>query len=97
MTNYYEKDATMVARKIAGEMILVPIRQNVGDLQCMYTLNDVGSRIWEILDGGTTVDKIISVLASEYKVEAQQAEADVMEFLAHMKEIGAVVERVEVN
>lgn len=97
MTTYYEKSSNMVGRKIAGETILVPIKQNVGNLQNMYTLNDVGSRIWEIIDGGATVDHITSVLTKEYEVEAQQAEADVMEFMAQMKEIGAIVEKVEVN
>ena len=31
-TQVYLKDLSIVARQIAGEMILVPIRQNVGDL-----------------------------------------------------------------
>jgi len=38
MKSRYEKDSMMVARKIDNELILVPIRQNVGDLQCIYTL-----------------------------------------------------------
>ncbi len=95
MTTYYGKDSSMVARAVAGETILVPIRQNVGDLQCMYTLNDVGSRIWELLDGGITVEEIVSTLTKEYEVETPQAKVDVDEFLAQMKEIGAVVERDE--
>ena len=97
MTKYYKKDDTTVGRKIADEFILVPIRQNVGDLHYMYTLNNVGCRIWELLNGGTTVEKIVSILTQEYEVEAPQAEADVIEFLAQMEEIGAVVERVKMS
>lgn len=95
MRGSYEKDPMMVAREIENEFVLVPIRQNVGDLEYMYTLNGVGSRIWELLDGGTTVEDIVSVLIQEYDVEVPQAEADVIEFLDQMKDIGAVVERVE--
>jgi len=51
MTTHYEKEANMVAREIAGETILVPIRQSAADLQCMYSLNAMGSRIWELIDG----------------------------------------------
>ncbi len=98
MTKIYEKDGMMVGRKIADEFILVPVRQNVGDLQCMYTLNKVGGRIWELLDGGgTTIEKIVSVITDEYEVTAMEAEADVIAFLDQMKEIGAVVEKTEVS
>ena len=95
MTRCYEKDNSMVARQVAGEMILVPIRQNVGDLAHMYTLNDVASHIWQLINGGTTVDDIVSVMTQEYEVEAQQAEADVIEFLSQLEEIGAIVHRPE--
>ena len=96
MTTYFTKNPSMVARKIAGEFILVPIRQDVGNLQFMYTLNEVGGRIWELLDGtGTTAEEIVTVLTEEFEVEAPEAGADVNEFLEQMKEIGAVVERTQ--
>ena len=36
-------------RVIAGETILVPLRQNLGDLESIYTLNGVGTFIWQQL------------------------------------------------
>ena len=45
----FKKDPNMVSRKIADEVILVPIRQNVGDLESIYTLNEVATRIWELM------------------------------------------------
>jgi hypothetical protein len=93
MTQYYKKNDMMVGRKIADEFILVPIRQNAGDLQCMYSLNGVGARIWELIDGHASVEEITSTIVREYEVETPQAKADVVEFLAQMKEIGAVVEK----
>jgi hypothetical protein len=96
MATLFEKDPMMVGRKIAEEFILVPIMQDARDSQCIYTLNDVGARIWELLDGnGVTIDDIVSAITQQYEVEAPQAEADVVEFLEQMKEIGAVVERNE--
>ena len=95
MTGHYKKDSLMVARKIGNELILVPIRQNVGDLQYFYTLNDVASRIWELLNGGTTVEEMVSALTREYEVKPQQAKADVVDLLAQLEEIGAIVERPE--
>jgi hypothetical protein len=94
MVKIYEKDPMMVGRKISDEFILVPIRQEIGDLQCMYTLNKVGGRIWELLDGnGTTLDAIVATVVEEFEVEVPEARADVIEFLEQMKRVGAVVER----
>ena len=95
MTKYYEKGGIMVGRRVADEFILVPIRQNVGDLQCMYTLNGVGARIWELVDGHTTIEEITSTIVREYEVETPQARTDVVEFLDQMKDIGAIIERRE--
>ena len=95
MTTHFGKAPSLVAREIAGETILVPIKQNVSDLQYLYTLNDVGSRVWQIINERTTVEEIVSVITQEYEVEAAEAQADVLEFLAEMKNIGAVVERAE--
>ena len=39
----YQKDPDMVSREIAGEVILVPIRRNVGDLESVYTLNETAA------------------------------------------------------
>ena len=44
----YQKDASIVSREIAGEVILVPIRQNMGDMESIFTLNETASRIWEL-------------------------------------------------
>ena len=49
----YRKDPSIVARQIAGEMILVPIRQNVGDLESIYLLNETALFAWQLLDGIT--------------------------------------------
>ncbi|MFC2071723.1 PqqD family protein [Chloroflexota bacterium] len=90
LTRCYHKDSSMVARKIANEVILVPIRQNVGDLQYIYTLNEVGARIWELLGGEVTVADIVSALCNEYEVDRAQVEADIVDFLVQLESIGAI-------
>jgi len=80
----------MVARRVADEVILVPIRQNVGDLQSIYTMNEVGARIWELLDSEGTAADMVSAIGREYEVEQAQAEADVVDFLAKLESIGAI-------
>jgi hypothetical protein len=47
------KAADFVTRDIAGETIIVPVRDGVGDLNSIYTLNELGTRVWQLVDGQT--------------------------------------------
>ena len=86
----YEKDPSIVHRNIAGEMILVPIRQNVADLESIYTLDEVGARIWELIDGQRRVEEIRDTIVEEYEVSQDVAEADLIEFVQQLEAIGGV-------
>ncbi len=90
----YVQDGNMVSREIAGETVLVPIRQNVGDLQCIFTLNKTGTSIWELLKSAKTVEEIALTLSQDYEVEVPEATEHVVEFIAQLKEIEAVIENV---
>jgi len=86
----YRQDPSIVSREIAGETILVPIRQNVGDLESIYTLNQTGARIWALLDGERSVRTIREAIAEEYEVSPGEAVQDILELLAQLETIGAV-------
>ena len=63
-TGTYIKSGEFVTRAIAGETIVVPIKAGVGDLDSIYTLNEVGATIWGLIDGTTTVDGIVAACPS---------------------------------
>ena len=86
----YEKDPSIVHRNIAGEAILVPIRQHVADLESIYTLDEVGARIWELVDGQRRVKEIRDAIVEEYEVSPDVAEADLVEFIQQLEEVGGV-------
>ena len=88
----YKKSDSIVFRKIADEFILVPIRQNVGDLESISTLNEVAARIWELIDGKMKVREIKDKIIEEFEVTPQQAEKDLIEYLHQLKEIEAIIE-----
>ena len=73
--------ARFVTRQIAGETIIVPVRGGVGELDAIYTLNEVGSRIWQLIDAPMTVDDLVETLSHEYEVTPECARGDVVEFL----------------
>ena len=87
----YKKDGNMVARKVAGELILVPIRQEAGDLAHFYSLNPVGARIWELLDGHHPLGDIAVTIVEEFEVDLEKAAKDALRFLQRMEELGMVI------
>jgi hypothetical protein len=88
----YRKNSDIVARKIVDEMILVPVRRRVGDVESLYTLNEVGARIWELIDGKREVREIRNLLLREFEANEVQIDADLLEFLGQLSEIGAITE-----
>jgi hypothetical protein len=88
----YKKSELIVSRKIADEYILVPIRNNVGDLESIYTLNEVGARIWELVDGKTKIGDIKERLVEEHDVTPEEAEKDILEYMQQLEEIKAIIE-----
>jgi len=86
----YAKAPEFVSRRIADEMLLLPIRKNLGDLESIYTLNEVAVRVWELLDGQRTVEAIRDLLVDEFEVTAVTAEADLADFLCQLEQIEAV-------
>ena len=87
----YKKSDSIVSRKIADEFILVPIRQNVGDLESIYTLNDTAARIWELIDGERKVRKIKEKITEEFEVTPEEAEKDIIEHLQQLEGIKAII------
>lgn len=86
----FVRSQSVVARVVAGETLIVPIRAKVGDLASIYSFNGTGSLIWKLLDSRRTVPELAIAVAEEYEVELSQAERDVTEFVGEMKAVGLV-------
>ncbi len=77
----YVRSDSVVSRVIAGETLVVPIRGSVGDLASIYSLNAVGSTIWQALEKPRGVDELAELVESEYEVSSDQAKAGCSEIL----------------
>ena len=86
----YRKNENFVFRKIEDETILVPIKDNVGDMGSIYNLNEVAAFVWEQLDGKKSLGDIKHRLVEEFEVSAVEAGDDLSEYIAQLEEIEAV-------
>jgi hypothetical protein len=78
----------------AGETVLLdPVRGRY------YTLNDVGTRVWELLANGTTLEGIIRTIRAEYAVprmgDVDPVEQDVTTLLQHLRAAGVLITEKE--
>ena len=89
-TRCFQKDKNLVTRSIAGETIIVPVRSGVSDLEHVYVLNELGSRIWDLLDQQIPISQIVDAICSDYEVSAEQAARDIDELL-HNLETAALI------
>jgi hypothetical protein len=89
-TGSLTKDKNLVTRSIGGETLIVPVRRGIGDLECIYALNEVGSRVWALLDEQTPFKKIVETICSEYDVTTDQAVRDISELLSSLEAAGLV-------
>ena len=87
---YFVKEKDLVTRCVAGETIVVPIKNNVGDLDSIYTLNEVGTTIWELIDGKNSVSRIAEVISNTYEVKLEEAERDALQFINSLEKAGMI-------
>jgi len=86
----FRKNENFVFRQIDDETILVPIKNNVGDMGSIYNLNEVGAYVWEYLDGEKTLFDIKNLVVGEFEVSLEDAECDLLEFVNQLEKIEAI-------
>ena len=64
--------------------VILPDRAEVS------VLNEVGSLVWDRIDGKRSVEEIIAAVLEHYQVNAEQAQRDVFEFISSLRDHGMV-------
>jgi len=58
----------VASRKIADEVLLVPIRTSAQQKLGVYTLNATASWLWEMMDGSVTCAQLADAMSSSAEV-----------------------------
>lgn len=78
-------DDDVVSRRLEDEVVLVHLRTNR-----MYTLNETGARLWELLKEGRGRAEIEDRLLQEFAVERDQLEEEVERIVSLLSREGLV-------
>jgi hypothetical protein len=84
-TDRFNISKEVLSQEVNGETVLLDLEG-----ETYFGLNDVGTRIWQLLKSGQTVAQALSTLSDEYDVSREQLESDVSELLAKLTEAGLV-------
>ncbi|PSB02272.1 lasso peptide biosynthesis PqqD family chaperone [Merismopedia glauca] len=75
----------LVSSDLAGEQVILDLSSGM-----YYGLNPVGTRIWQLIQEPKTVKEVEETLLSEYEVEAEQCQKDLMTILEQLDEQGLI-------
>jgi len=90
LTECYKQAPSIVSSEIGEGVVLVPIRQKVGDLDSVYTLNETAARIWALVDGQRSVGDIRDEIVAEFEIGADEAQRDVAALIRQLAAAGAL-------
>lgn len=68
-----------------GEIVMMDLEKGR-----YFSLNGVGSRIWEIIEKPIEVNKLVESLLEEYDVNRSECEENVLEFLGKLNDANIV-------
>ena len=77
-----------VTRRIGHDTIVVPLASGVGDLNAVYTLNEPGAAIWQMVRTGLAVPEIVAAVCRDYDVSAETATQDILDLIAELRDAG---------
>lgn len=75
----------VIGRIVNNEAVLV-----LPDIGKVKVLNEVGARIWSLVDGTLSLRQIAALICTEYQVSQAEAEADTQAFLDDLAGRGVV-------
>ena len=75
------QNPAVVGRIVSGEAVIVLPKKGQ-----VKVLNEVGARIWSLIDGVRTVREIVAIIIIEFAVSEEEAKIDTREFLTQLAE-----------
>ena len=77
----------VIVQPVSGEVVLFDLATG-----SYYSLNELGARIWELLDGNRSLTDVADQLTSEYDAPAEQITQDLQALAEDMLRNGLLVQ-----
>lgn len=80
----------VAAKVVDGEAVLIHLTTGA-----YYSLEKVGGRIWELIDGGVPPQQIVEVVSGEYRTPVERVRADLDRLLDELRREKLVCEATD--
>jgi len=77
--------ADVLSQEVKGETVLLDLAS-----EQYFGLDDVGTRVWQLLGEGKSLDELLFILLEEYDVERERLESDITDLLSRLIAAGLV-------
>ena len=74
-----------LSQEVNGETVILDLNS-----ESYFGLDEVGTRIWQLLNEHGDVEKTFHTMLNEFDVEAEQLELDLDQLINNLKEAGLV-------
>jgi len=78
-------------REIVGEYVMVPLGTGALEFSGMISTSETGALLVEALKQDVTRQELLAELMAHYDVDEQTANADLDEFLTHLRKLGLLI------
>lgn len=86
----------VVAREIEGELIIVPLEGGIADFDdALYSFNETGRRIWDLLSTGIPLGRICEQLSEEYDAPKETIQNEVISLAQKLLEMKIIRKAVQ--
>ncbi len=83
LTSIVQRNTEPISVDVEESVVMMSVEQ-----EKYYSVDGVGARIWQLVESKRSVSEVCDILASEYAVDAEQCQAEVLDFLTQLTEQG---------
>lgn len=85
MTRAINISSEILTQEVSGETVILDLKN-----ESYFGLDEVGTRIWKLLQQGKDIQSITETMLDEYDVEEKQLGKDIQALLSQLNEAGII-------
>ena len=84
----FRRCTSVVTSEVACETVVVPVKRQVGDLEAIFTFNEIGTDVWALMEEDRSLAELTTWVFDHYDVSHNQAQNDIREFITELVQAG---------
>ncbi len=85
MTQKIEISSEVLTQEVGGETVILDLKS-----ESYFGLDEVGTRIWQLLQEQEDIQTITATMLNEYDVKEEQLEKDIQNLLTKLNKAGII-------